>query len=108
MFFKKLHILQSTIFDFVIYFSWFLYILITFGISIKAPEYLNFLEYYIKLYVSLFLIYRFNPFRKIKFTELDSKIAYNAGIFLFTTTTINQLLILYINNLKNYALTFVE
>lgn len=91
---------QEHIFDFTFIIIYFLYFLIALGISATAPKYLSFLDYYVKIYVSLFLILRFNPFRHVKFTNLDKKIAYNAGLFvLFATTSINQILIGYIKNM---------
>jgi len=87
-----LYILQNRSFDIVILLSWILYILIALNISVHAPDYLDDLEFYIKIYISLFLLYRFMPFRKIKFTELDRKIAFNAGIFIFTATAIGSIL----------------
>jgi hypothetical protein len=91
---------QEHIFDFTFIIIYFLYFLIALGISATAPKYLSFLDYYVKIYVSLFLILRFNPFRHVKFTNLDKKIAYNAGLFvLFSTTSINQILIGYIKNM---------
>ena len=42
-------------------------------------------------------MYRFIPFRRVKFTELDAKIAFNAGWFLFVTTVVNSVLHNYIN-----------
>jgi len=87
-----LYILQNRSFDIVILISWILYILIALNISVHAPDYLDDLEFYIKIYISLFLLYRFMPFRKIKFTDLDRKIAFNAGIFIFTATAIGSIL----------------
>lgn len=87
-----LYILQNRSFDIVILISWILYILIALNISVHAPNYLDDLEFYIKIYISLFLLYRFMPFRKIKFTDLDRKIAFNAGIFIFTATAIGSIL----------------
>ena len=109
MFFKNtdLHNFQSTAFQFVLYLTWFLYFVIAFGLSANAPEYLNDMQYYVKIYVSLFLIIRFNPFRHIKFTELDAKIAFSAGIFLITTTAIDKILITYLQEIKQY-LSFLE
>jgi len=87
-----LYILQNRSFDIVILISWILYIIIALNISVHAPDYLDDLEFYIKIYISLFLLYRFMPFRKIKFTDLDRKIAFNAGIFIFTATAIGSIL----------------
>jgi hypothetical protein len=94
-----LYILQNRSFDIVILLSWILYILIALNISVHAPDYLDDLEFYIKIYISLFLLYRFMPFRKIKFTELDRKIAFNAGIFIFTATALGSILHKYLQQL---------
>jgi len=96
----NLYEIQNKGFDYVYIIIYILYVVIAFGLSATAPKYLNDLLFYTKLYVSLFLIFRFNPFRKVKFTPLDAKIAYNAGIFLLFTTIINSVLITYINFFK--------
>ena len=85
-----LHKFQNQLFDIITYTTWFLYIVIMFGLSANAPQYLDDLQYYVKLYVSIFLIYRFNSFRRVKFTGLDAKIAFSAGLFLLSTTFINN------------------
>jgi hypothetical protein len=69
-----------------------LYALSILSIYTKAPEYLTTLNVLLKIYVSLFLIVRFNPFVKIAFTEFDRQIVFSAGIFLALTTTITQYL----------------
>lgn len=99
---KSLHRFQDRIYDIVVYVTWFLYIIIALGLSANAPEYLDDLQNFIKLYVSLFLIYRFNPFRRVKFTGLDAKIAFSAGVFLLATTAINSVLHNYLSELKQY------
>ena len=87
--------IQNTIFNIIVYVSWILYIAIVFGFAANAPQYLNNVQFYVKLYVSLFLLWRFNPLMRTKnqqFTELDAKIAFSSGLFLFTTTFINSAL----------------
>lgn len=96
-----IHKIQNQFIDAVLYITWGLYIAIFFGISANAPQYLDVLNSYVKIYVSLFLILRFNPFRKVKFTELDGKIAFSAGMFLLTTTALH-------NFLKPYLLKFMH
>lgn len=57
----------------------------------KTKQLLTDISHYIRIYVCIFLIIRFNPFysyftkKKFVFTELDRKIAYTAGITLLTT-----------------------
>lgn len=59
--------------------------------SDKTKELLSTVSYYIRIYVCIFLIVRFNPFysfftkKKFEFTELDRKIAYSSGITILTT-----------------------
>jgi hypothetical protein len=38
-------------------------------------------------------LWRFNPFQKIKFNELDRHIAFSAGLVILTTTILNNYLI---------------
>ena len=84
-------IFQEKTFDFVITISFILLFVTLFGFSQKAPEYLSILDYYLKIYICLFLIWRFNPFRsKFQFTSLDAKISFNAGLFILTSTTLYQ------------------
>lgn len=69
------------------------YILAALGVASISPKYIQTLDFYVKIYISLFLIIRFNGFAgKIEFTDLDRKIAFNAGFFLLTTTGINNVL----------------
>ena len=101
MFFSKdLHKFQTQMFDIITILSFILYFVIAIGISANAPEYLGTLQSYTKLYVSLFLIWRFNPFRLVRFTELDGRIALSAGIFLLTTTAFDSIVTYYLNSIK--------
>jgi len=100
MFLKGLYKIQNQLFDAFIIFSYVTYGLILFGFSTNAPKYLNHMDSYVQIYISLFLIIRFNPLRKIVFTDLDRKIGFSAGLFLFATTTINHFMINYFDNLK--------
>jgi len=93
--------LQNNIFNVVIVLTYILYIVITLGFTKYAPKYLETLDYYVKIYVSLFLIWRFNGFRKIHFNDLDAKIAFNAGIFLLMTTALNGIILNYYDKFKS-------
>jgi hypothetical protein len=92
---------QEKIFTFVIYSCYILYFLTIFGLSRNAPEYLKYLQLFIQMYVCLFLIIRFNPFLKTKFTSLDKRVAFSAGLFIFTTTFISEILVRNIEKIKD-------
>jgi hypothetical protein len=94
MSFEKWH---HKFFFYGLYLSYFLYILIIFGLFKKAPQYMNYLQTGLKLYVSLFLILRFNPYVHNKFTSYDREIVFQSAVFLLTTTAITEYII---NNLK--------
>jgi hypothetical protein len=106
VFYKNIHKFQNRIFDIIVYITWALYIAIALGLSANAPQYLDDLQYYVKMYVSLFLIYRFNPFRRVQFTSLDAKIAFSAGVFLLGTTAIDGIIQNYISTFKEYIKLF--
>jgi hypothetical protein len=96
---KTLGFIQEKFFDSFMIISYILIVVSYLGLSELAPKYLDELEYYIKNYVCLFLIWRFNPLRThYAFTQLDAKIAFNAGLFILTTTALNT----YIDKIKSY------
>jgi cytochrome c biogenesis protein CcdA len=110
---KNLYKFQEFWFNVFIVTTYSLYILFAVGIFKSAPQYLESLDYYVKIYISLFLLWRFNPFRKINFTELDRKISFSAGIFLLTTSAITQILTKYLDSAKmiiqqNVDFTFLK
>jgi hypothetical protein len=89
----KLLLYQDFFFNIIIIVSYFLIFASALGLSKNAPKYLDSLDYYIRIYICLFLLWRFNPiFPLKKFTDLDRKIAFSAGLFILTTTALNQYL----------------
>jgi hypothetical protein len=99
---KSLHKFQENLFNLFIIISWTLIIISAVGLSQSTPKFLKDLDYYIRIYICLFLIWRFNPFRShYEFTDLDRKIAFSAGLFILTTTVLNQYMVDIISNLKN-------
>jgi len=91
---EKLNYIQNFFFNFFTTISYLLLIISLSGTSQTATEYLVKLSYYIRIYICLFLIWRFNPLRtNYEFTELDRKIAFTAGVFILSTTALNKYLI---------------
>ncbi len=90
---EGLHKVQYKFFGLFIYATYVLIFLSALGVSEMAPKYLDIMDYYIRIYICLFLIWRFNPLREnYEFTKLDRKIAFSAGLFILTTTALNQYL----------------
>ena len=83
--------IQEKVFLFLLYSTHILLFLSLIGVTVYAPAYVNNIDFYLRLYTCLFLIWRFHPFRShYKFTELDRKIAFSAGIFILTTSILNK------------------
>ena len=91
---QNLYSFQERAFDIVFIILYLLIVISALGFSTDAQKYVEQLDYYIKIYVCLFLMWRFNPLRsEYEFTDLDRKIAFSAGAFILTTTALNQYLI---------------
>lgn len=102
---STLHKYQDRLFNLFIYVSYFLIIVSALGLSESAPKYLISLDYYIRIYICLFLMWRFNPLRtNYEFTDLDRKIAFSAGAFILTTTALNK----YIDGIKKFMIKLLR
>ena len=100
---KSLYNIQNNFFNVFIILSWSLIIISIFGFSQDAPKLLENIYYYISIYICLFLMWSFHPFKtKYEFTELDRKIAFSAGLFILTTTALNQYLLYAKNKFQQY------
>jgi hypothetical protein len=63
------------------------------GFGITQPAILQQFQYYLKIYIGLFLVYRFNAFVSHEYTELDRKVAFSSGVILLSailTETITE------------------
>ena len=71
------------------YTSYIFLIISTLGLSKYAPEYLDELNIFIKLFICGFLIYRFNPiFGTEIFDEFDKNIVFDSALYLLSTSLI--------------------
>lgn len=89
---EKIHKYQERIFNVFIKVTYAMLFLSIFSSSFEfSHQYLLMISTYLPIYVCLFLIWRFNPFRThYEFTNLDRKIAFSAGIIILTTTMLNK------------------
>jgi hypothetical protein len=73
--------LEHFIIDWIGVLTFTMFILLFLGILQKEPTFFVEFVFLFKVGISLFLIYRFNKFRKdIKFTDLDRKVCFAAGV----------------------------
>lgn len=84
---------QEKVFDFFVVISLVLSMLSFIGFT--NIEYIHTVDLVTRVYVCLFLLWRFNSFRKqSQFTHFDRKIAFTAGALLLTTTVLNSIAIM--------------
>lgn len=88
---------QIIILDIVTVITYILFVIYAVGFSKDAKTYLDRINAVVKIYISFFLMWRFNPFRSIIITRLDKKIIFAGGVFLFSTTVIHNILLAYLN-----------
>jgi hypothetical protein len=75
-----------------IVFTYLFYISAVIGVAVVNPTWYRHLDIFMKLYVGLFLVVRFNPFRtNVQFTELDRQISFNAGVFVLSMLVVNTI-----------------
>jgi uncharacterized membrane protein YbhN (UPF0104 family) len=80
--------------NFLTYFSFIIkltVILFIIGVFENKPTIITNFNFVVKLILAIFLIYRFNKYRKdkIKFTELDRKVSYSAGVYILLISFIS-------------------
>ena len=85
------------------------YLAVLIGLVGTAPEYIETLEKYIKVYVAIFLIWRFNPLTSTgKFTELDRKIVFASALTVLTTSALNSTIQYYLVPLRQTIHDYVS
>jgi hypothetical protein len=68
------------------------YILVFLGIIQYTPMFVNNLNILIQVFVCIFLMVKFHPFRKHELKEFDSTIIFGSAMFLLTNIGFTQLL----------------
>jgi hypothetical protein len=102
-----LYYVQDHALNIFIILSWISVITLSLGFTIINPQYISLMNYYIKIYVSLYLMYRFNMFRKVQFTDLDRKIVFSAAVFIFTATALDKYLLDNISTVESQLRTLL-
>jgi hypothetical protein len=95
----------NILYNFMHYFKWITRIvtlLFIIGVLTDKPSSFLFFNFLIKILLAVFLLYRFNSYRKSKivFTELDRKICYSAGMYIIIFSFLDVIQV-YITELRN-------
>uniref|UniRef100_A0A6C0KEL4 Uncharacterized protein n=1 Tax=viral metagenome TaxID=1070528 RepID=A0A6C0KEL4_9ZZZZ len=71
---------------------YFLYFAIYFNIWKNAPNYLDDVQFFLKVIISVILIYYYNPLYKQNITNFHKDVAFDAGIMLLLSTSLTAIL----------------
>jgi len=77
--------------------------LLAIGFFQKKPTIIVEINSVVKILIGLFLVYRFNSYRKykIRFTDLDRKVCYSAGLYIILIT-FGEYLLKFADDIKQY------
>ena len=85
---------QERLFDFFILFTYIFYGSAIIGVSFIKPSLFLSVDFWAKVYVAVFLVIRYNPFlQKPKYTALDRKVSFHAGVFILVTILTKTVLV---------------
>jgi len=82
--------LHERLYTYGLYTSYVLYAFVALGLWSSGNRTLDTLEFLLNLYISLFLIYNFNPYRKRRVSQFGRGIAFSGGILLLLTKVIDH------------------
>ena len=70
--------------------SFALYIIVLFGVGGYAPQYLEALKSFLRIYIGMLLVISYNPYtyNNHKFGEFDRQLVFSSGIFLLLSSTL--------------------
>jgi len=97
----------ETVFTYTVLLLNIAYVGLALGVLSKKPEVLDKIDYAVNVFISVFLVWRFNPLFPAKFTEFDRKVVFLAGTFIFTVTIVDYYLSAYIKSAKETAKSVV-
>lgn len=79
------------------------YVAILFGLFEQESHYVKVVDFWVKVYMSIFLLWRFNPIFPGRFDDFDRQMVFGSGVLLFTSTIVTEYLMEYVVKAKKLA-----
>ena len=98
---------EIIMFDIITGITYILFIAYTVGYYPEAKKYMDIINSIVRIFISLLLLWKFNPFNNEKFTQFDKKIVFYAGSFLFSTTIIYNIIIYFLKKTVTNAKSII-
>ena len=88
---KHVYNIELSIVKLFSYTSKIVLVLFLIGFLQEKPLYIIELNYILKIIIALFLVYRFNSYRRnaVVFTELDRKVTFSAGMYILVISFVD-------------------
>lgn len=67
---------------------WGIYLISILGVWSAAPKYLEEIDSIFKIVISIFLIYYFHPWTKIRFNDFHREVVFKAGLMLLLSSSL--------------------
>lgn len=99
---------HEKVFIYGLYTSYILFALVLLGVSTTAPKYLSSLEKFLKLYVSLFLLWKFNPLKNERMTKFDRRLVFSCALFLLTTSFLTDAVMTYLKLFRGKVVNLID
>ena len=71
----------------------FAYIIVYFGLFYINPSYIYYLSMFVNTFVSLFLIFKFHPFREHRLTKHDGHIIFTSALFMLSSSSLTEVIL---------------
>ena len=71
----------------------FAYAIVYFGLFYINPSYIYHLSMFANAFVSLFLIYKFHPFREHRLTKHDGHIIFASALFMLSSSSLTEVIL---------------
>jgi hypothetical protein len=87
--------------------SFLLYIIVLLGVGGFAPQYLEYLKSFLRIYIGSLLVIYYNPitYKERKFGEFDRQLAFSSGVFLLLSSTIIGSIESYLQSNAKYVIS---
>jgi len=87
--------------------SFILYIIVLLGVGGFAPQYLEYLKSFLRIYIGFLLVIYYNPitYNERKFGEYDRQLVFSSGVFLLLSSTIIGSIETYLQSNAKYIIS---
>ena len=107
MFDKLLENVKKPVYLTLLFVLYLTYFLVVFGIYQINPFYVAYFSKILQIFIAVFLIIRFHPFRKHQLYEFDDKIIFGSGLLILSDLGVTSFIETILNSNKNILMNYI-